>query len=278
MNRRTRTLAAIRYAVLTLFAVPWIGVPVWLVFVNSAKPAGEAAELSLALPREWALAENYGAVINDGGYLRALGNSLMVSVPTILVVILVGAAGAWVFGRSRARWVQVAFYVIALSMLMPPTLLPTIFLLQTMELDGTTIGYILVLIGTRMGIVVFLTTGFVRSMPEDLEAAAAIDGANLVQIFFRIMLPLLAPVLFVGGIILIITVWGDFFFAQFLIPGAGRQTLPLALYSFASSSSQSLRWNLVFAYVLMTGLPLLLAYVFVQRRVIGGLTEGALKG
>jgi raffinose/stachyose/melibiose transport system permease protein len=278
VNTRNRTFATFRYIGLALFAIPWIGVPLWMVLVNSAKPAGEAATLSLDLPEVWSIVENYGAVFTQGGYLQALGNSLLVSIPTIAVVTLVGASAAWAFGRGRSKGLQFVFYAIALSMLMPPTLIPTIYLLREMNLDGSIVGYVLVLIGTRMGVVVFLATGFVRSMPEDLESAAAIDGASRLQTFFQVVLPLLAPILFVGGVILIITVWGDFFFAQFLIPGAGRQTLPLSLYSFANSSAQTLRWNLVFAHVVMTGLPLLLAFVFAQRRVIGGLTEGALKG
>lgn len=278
MSRRTRVYDTIRYIGLSLFAIPWILVPLWMVLVNSFKPAGEAALLGLSLPQEWEILANYSAVFTQGNYLKALSNSLIVSIPTIVAVILIGAAAAWSFGRSRSRGLQVAFYAIALSMLMPPTLIPTIYLLREFGLDGSTLGYVLVLIGTRMGIVVFLATGFIRSMPEDLEAAAAIDGASRFQVFVRIILPLLAPVLFVGGVILIITVWGDFFFAQFLLPGTERQTLPLSLYSFANSSAQTLRWNLVFAHVVMTGLPLLLAFVFAQRRVIGGLTEGALKG
>ncbi|WP_210480951.1 carbohydrate ABC transporter permease [Naasia sp. SYSU D00948] len=278
MTRRTRLFSTLRYLALALFAIPWVGVPVWMVIVNSMKLPGEAAALDLTLPQQWNATENYTAVFVQGNYLQALGNSLLVSLPTILAVALIGAAASWAFGRSRSKGMQIAFYVISLSMLMPPTLIPTIYLLRELQLDGTTLGYILVLIGTRMGIVVFLTTGFVRSMPEDLEAAAAIDGASRLQVFFQIILPLLSPVLFVGSVILIITVWGDFFFAQFLIPGSGRATLPLSLYSFANSSAQSLRWNLVFAHVLMTGLPLVLAFVFAQKRVIGGLTEGALKG
>lgn len=278
MNRRTRIFNTIRYVALSLFALPWILVPLWMVLVNSFKPAGEAALLSLSLPEEWEAFANYAAVFTQGNYLKALGNSLLVSIPTIIAVVLIGAAAAWAFGRSKGRGLQFAFYAIALSMLMPPTLIPTIYLLRELGLNGTTLGYILVLIGTRMGVVVFLATGFVRSMPEDLEAAAAIDGANKFQVFVQIILPLLAPVLFVGGVILIITVWGDFFFAQFLLPGTDRQTLPLSLYTFANSSAQTLRWNLVFAHVAMTGLPLLIAFIFAQRRVIGGLTEGALKG
>ena len=162
----------------------------------------------------------------QGNYPRALANSLLVSIPTILAVVLIGAAAAWGFGRSRSKLMQFGYYVIALSILIPPSLIPTIYVLRDLRLDGTTLGYILVLVGTRMGVVVFLATGFVRATPTDIEDAACMDGANRLQIFFLIMLPLLAPVLFVGSVILLISVWGDFFFATFLLPGPTRATLP----------------------------------------------------
>jgi raffinose/stachyose/melibiose transport system permease protein len=280
MNVRVvrRYWALARYAGLTVFAIPWIVVPIWLVLVNSFKMAGEAAALNLTLPSVWALAENYTTVLVQGNYPRALANSLLVSLPTIVAVVLIGAAAAWGFGRSRSKVMQFGYYVIALSILLPPSLIPTIYVLRDLHLDGTMIGYILVLIGTRMGVVVFLATGFVRATPTDIEDAACMDGASRLQTFFLIMLPLLAPVLFVGSVILLITVWGDFFFATFLLTGTARATLPLALYSFATSSVQSFRWNLVFAHVVLSSLPLVIAYAFIQRRVIGGLTEGALKG
>jgi raffinose/stachyose/melibiose transport system permease protein len=276
--RASRSWTLARYAGLSIFAIPWIAVPIWLVLVNSFKQAGEAAALDLSLPSVWSFVDNYATVLVQGNYLGALANSLLVSVPTILAVVLIGAAAAWGFGRSRSKLMQFGYYVIALSILIPPSLIPTIYVLRDLHLDGTTLGYILVLVGTRMGVVVFLATGFVRATPTDIEDAACMDGANRLQIFFLIMLPLLAPVLFVGSVILLITVWGDFFFATFLLPGPTRATLPLALYSFATSSVQSFRWNLVFAHVVLSSLPLVIAYVFIQRRVIGGLTEGALKG
>ena len=270
--------AIARIVGLSVFAIPWVLVPIWLVVVNSFKKAGEAADLNLNLPRVWSLAENYNTVLVQGNYLRGLGNSILVSVPAMAAVLLFGAAAAWAFGRSRSRLMQMGFYVITLSILIPPALIPTIYVLRALHLDGSTLGYILTVIGTRMGIVVFLATGFVRSMPPDLEDAAYIDGANRVQIFFLIVLPLLVPVLFVGSVILLISIWGDFFFATFLLPGSERATLPLTLYSFATSSVSSFRWNLVFAHVVLSSLPLIIAYFFLQKRVIGGLTEGALKG
>ena len=217
--RASRSWTLARYAGLGIFAIPWIVVPIWLVLVNSFKQAGEAAALDLGLPSVWSLVDNYATVLVQGNYPRALTNSLLVSIPTILAVVLIGAAAAWGFGRSRSKVMQFGYYVIALSILIPPSLIPTIYVLRDLHLDGTTLGYILVLVGTRMGVVVFLATGFVRATPTDIEDAACMDGANRLQIFFLIMLPLLAPVVFVGSVILLITVWGDFFFATFLLPG-----------------------------------------------------------
>lgn len=267
-----------KYALLSLFAALWVGIPIWLVVVNSFKTSGEAADLTIALPETWNAVENYARVLVDGDYPRALLNSVVLVVPTMLAVLLLGAAASWAFARAPSRLLQAGYYVIVLSILVPPSIIPTITMLRELQLDGTGWGYVLTMIATRMGIAVFLATGFVKALPSDLEDAASIDGANRLQVFAFVILPLLRPVLFVGAIILVINVWGDFFFAQFLLRGSDGATLPLALFSFANSSAQSLRWNLVFAHVVMTSLPLVVAYAFVQRRVMGGLTEGALKG
>lgn len=267
-----------KYALLALFALLWVGIPIWLVVVNSFKTAGEAADLTIALPETWNAVENYARVLVDGNYPRALLNSVVLVVPTMIAVLLLGAAASWAFARGRSRLLQAGYYVIVLSILVPPSIIPTIAMLRELHLDGTGWGYVLTMTATRMGIAVFLATGFVKALPSDLEDAASIDGANRLQVFAFVILPLLRSVLFVGAIILVINVWGDFFFAQFLLRGSDAATLPLALFSFANSSAQSLRWNLVFAHVVMTSLPLVVAYAFVQRRVMGGLTEGALKG
>lgn len=268
----------VKYALITLFALPWVVVPLWLVVVNSFKTQGEAAELSLALPTEWAFFENYLAVFVTGDYLTGLRNSLLVAVPTIVVVLLLGAAAAWAYARSTRRGFQFFFYLTSLSILLPPAVIPTIYVLSTLQLDGSIAGYALMMMGTRLGIAVFLITGFIRGIPVELEEAASIDGASRLRIFFSLMLPLLRPVLFVGGVMLVITVWNDFFFGLLLLKTSANATLPLTLYAFASASTSSLRWNLVFAHVVMTSLPLVIAYFVAQRQVLAGLTEGGVKG
>lgn len=269
---------ALRYVLLTAFAIPWLGVPLWLLVVNSFKTERAAADLSLALPTEWHILENYGAAFGAGNYLTALRNSLLVATPTIVVVLLLGAMAAWVYARSTSMKLQTLYYMSALSILLPPAVIPTIFVLSTLQLDGTIVGYALMMIGTKMGIFVFLATGFVKGIPQEIEESAAIDGASRTRTFFQILLPLLRPVMFVGAVLLIIAVWNDLFFAQLLLRGPGNATLPVSLFSFASASMNIIRWNEVFAYVVLSSLPLVIVYVIAQRQVISGLTEGGIKG
>ena len=278
MNPRARWRTPLKYVLITLFALPWVVIPLWLMVVNSFKTPGEAAALGLGLPTEWAVVENFTAVVVDGNYLTGLRNSLFVAVPTIVVVLLLGSAAAWAYARSTRRSMQLFFYITSLSILLPPAVIPTIYVLSALHLDGSIAGYALMMMGTRMGIVVFLVTGFVRGLPPELEEAAGIDGASRLRIFFSLMLPMLRPVLFVGGVLLIITVWNDFFFGVLLLKTSANATLPLTLYSFASASTTSLRWNLVFAHVILTSLPLVVAYLLAQRQVLAGLTEGGVKG
>ncbi|MEU4248997.1 carbohydrate ABC transporter permease [Amycolatopsis sp. NPDC026612] len=277
---KARRRTAARVTVLSLISLPWVVLPLWLLLVNSAKPLDEASLLQLGLPKTWALWDNYATVIDQGNYLQALLNSLLVVVPTIAVVVVLAAMAAWAYARSRSMTAKLAYNVTVLSIVLPPAILPTIYELQTLQLDGTRLGYFLVMAGTRMGTVVFLATGFIKTVPRDLEEAASIDGAGRVQIFVRIIFPLVVPVLLVGSVILIISTWNEFFFAQFLLHGSDTATLPLALFQFASASADQavLNWNLIFAHVVLTSLPIVLVYLFVQRRIIPGLSAGALKG
>lgn len=277
-RRAPRLSRVVVYVGVALFSLPWVVLPLWLMIVNSFKSTGEAGELSLALPTDWRIVENYGAVFEDGNYLLGLRNSLLIAIPTIAVVLLLGSMAAWAYARSTRRAFQVFFYLTSLSILLPPAIIPTIYVLSTLRIDGSLLGYALMMMGTRMGIIVFLTTGFVRGIPVELEESASLDGASRWRIYRSIMLPLLRPTLFVGAVLLVIQVWNDFFFALLVLKTSANATLPLTLFSFASASTTSLHWNLVFAHVVMTSLPLVVVYLLAQRKVLAGLTEGGVKG
>ena len=128
-----------------------------------------------------------------------------------------------------------------------------------------------------MSIVIFFITGFVRTIPIELEEAARIDGAKPVRIFFTIILPLLRPVIATATILVCLYIWNDVFYAFFVLGGGSTTTLQLNLFQIASSNLYQNNWNLIFAYVVMSSLPLLVVFIFAQRKIISGITGGAVK-
>ncbi|MCV2394345.1 carbohydrate ABC transporter permease [Actinotalea sp. M2MS4P-6] len=278
VSPRARVLRTIRYTVLSLVAIPWVVLPFWVLLVNSWKTEQEAATPTVALPTTWAALENLTTVINDGHYFVGLKNSLLVAIPVVLGVLLLGSMAAWTYARTRSRSLLTTYYITALSIILPPAIVPTVVLLTKTHLTGSVAGYVLALVGTRIGVIVFLTTGYIRSLSLDFEDAAQIDGASRWQTYWHIILPLLRPVLFTAAVMTVINVWNDFLFALYMIKGPENATLPLTLYNFANAGQYGLRWNLVFMHVILTSLPLVIAYVVLQRRVMSGLTEGGVKG
>jgi raffinose/stachyose/melibiose transport system permease protein len=276
--RKARTRRAVKYGILSLFALPWVVLPLWFLIVNSFKSEADASRPSIALPTDWHFIENYTAVLFDGGYLVGLKNTLIVVIPVVAAVLILGAMAAWTFARSNSMTLKVFYYVLALSVILPPAIVPTVVMITKAGLTGTLLGYMLALVGTRVGIIVFLTTGYIRTLPSDFEEAAEIDGASRWQMFWRVVLPLLAPVLFTAAVMTVINVWNDFFFALYMTKGAANATIPLTLYTFANNGLYGLRWNLVFAQVVLSALPLLVAYVLMQRRILSGLTDGGVTG
>jgi raffinose/stachyose/melibiose transport system permease protein len=276
--KRAKSRRAIKYVVLSIIAVGWIALPFWILVVNSLKSEGEASTPSVDLPKTWAAADNYTRVIVDGDYFIGLKNSLLVAVPTVLAVLLLGAMAAWTFARSKKLSAHAMYYIITLSIILPPAIVPTVVLLNRTGLTNSVAGYLLALIGTRTGVMVFLATGHIRQLPIDYEEAAQIDGANRWRVFWHVILPLTRPVMFSVAVMTAINVWNDFFFALYMLKGAANSTLPLTLYTFANASQYGVRWNLVFAHVLLTSLPLMIAYIVLQRKVLSGLTEGGVTG
>ena len=275
---RVSTRDVVKYVILGLFALPWVVLPLWFLVVNSFKSQEEASRPSIGLPTHWQAIENYTTVLFEGDYLVGLNNSLIVVIPVVAAVLVLGAMAAWVFARSSSMTFRVFYYVLSLSVILPPAIVPTVVMITKAGLTGSLLGYILALVGTRVGIIVFLTTGYVRTLPTDFEEAAQLDGANRWQMFWRVVLPLLAPVLFTAAVMTVINVWNDFFFALYMTKGAANATIPLTLYSFANDGIYGLRWNLVFAQVVLSALPLLVAYVLMQRRILSGLTDGGVTG
>jgi raffinose/stachyose/melibiose transport system permease protein len=268
--RRVQPVAAILAVILL------IGMPLWIVVVTAGKSQGEALNPDLSLPTTWQYAENFAAVWEDGRVPAAFFGSLLVMVPAVIGVLALGSLASWVLARRSSRLMAVLYALAISGIVLPPAVVTVVLLLRQLGLAGTAIGMIGVYMGMYLSTVIFFVTGFIRTIPVELEEAARVDGAGPLRVFGRIILPLLAPVLSTATILICLYVWNDVFYAFFVV-GGRLDTLPLNLFQVASAGLYLENWHLIFAYVVLMSLPLLAVFVVAQRKIISGITSGAVK-
>jgi raffinose/stachyose/melibiose transport system permease protein len=193
---------------------------------------------------------------------------------SIMGLVALGAPAAYVLARSTRRWSTRTFYLFAIAIILPTQLgtLPLYIGAKNLGLVGSPWGMILIYTGILLPLSVFIYSGFLRRLPRDYEEAATIDGASRFQIFSRVIFPLISPATGTVTILAGLIVWNDFFMALIFLSGSPFQTLPVALYYFVGSLVS--QWNLIFALVFISMIPILVFYIFAQRRFIQGYAGG----
>lgn len=275
-RRRTPLARWLQPVAAIVAAVALLGVPFFLAIVTASKTQAEAFVPTLALPSQWRLFDNFATVIGDGRMLAAFGGSVLVMVPAVLGVLILGSMAAWILGRRRSRGLAFVYALAISGIVLPPAVVTIVLLLRQLGLAGTAVGMIGVYMGMYMSTVIFFVTGFVRTIPLELEEAARVDGASPVRVFMKIILPLLMPVLATATILICLYIWNDVFYALFVV-GGRLDTLPLNLYQVASAGLYLQNWHLIFAYIILMSLPLLITFMVAQRKIISGITSGAVK-
>lgn len=213
----------------------------------------------------------------SGAIFRGLGSSVLITVGTLVCLVVVGSPAAYVLARSTSKWSNRTFYIFLAAILLPTQLgiVPLYAGARTLGLTGTPWGLIIVYTGTLLPLAVFLYSGFIRRLPRDYEEAAVVDGAGRTSVFVRIVFPLLGPATGTVAILAGLIVWNDFFTALVFLNGSDYQTLPVVMYNYVGSLVS--QWNLIFAVVIISMVPILAFYFFAQKRFIQGYA-GGLKG
>jgi raffinose/stachyose/melibiose transport system permease protein len=197
-------------------------------------------------------------------------------IPSVVLLLIFGAMASWVLARRRGLLVSVLYAIGISGIVLPPAVITLVLLLRQLSIDGTLPGMVLVYSGIYMSVAIFFITGFVRTIPVEMEEAARIDGAGPVRIFVTVVLPLLRPVIATATILICLYIWNDVFYAFFVV-GGRKDTLPLNLFQVASAGLYLNNWHLIFAYVVLMSIPLLVVFAVAQRRIISGITSGAVK-
>ena len=256
-----------------LFVVPFI-----FILLTAAKTRQEAALFEFSWPSEFQLLENIRDVVvyGDNRMLLALWNSTLLTVGSVTLIVLLSAMAAFVMQRRRDRVASAASTVILAGLIIPPAVVPTIFLLQWIGLYKTLLGLIMVEVAFTMPFATLVLRSFVASIPREIDEAAIIDGASPLRVFFSVILPLLRPAIVTVIVVSSVAIYNDFAGPLYFLPGSQNVTAQVTLFSFISQFSS--QWNLLFADVVVITIPPLIMFMFFQRQIVSGLTAGAIKG
>jgi raffinose/stachyose/melibiose transport system permease protein len=276
--RRERTLAwtkgIIAIAVTSIvFIVPFI-----FVVLQAAKSPSDASDLSFTWPKEWKFFQNLVDVsnYNDGIVWRAFVNSIVLTVFSVAIMVVFAAMVGYVLSRRQSRWNAVINFFVLAGLIVPPALVPTIWLLQGLGLFRTMPGLILIEATFGLSFCILLFRAFVGTIPRELDEAAVLDGAGAVRLFFSVVLPLLRPVIVTVIVVQSVGVFNDFANPLYFLPGDENATVQQTLYEFQGQNLSF--YNLLFMDVLLITIPPLVAYIFFNRQIVAGLTSGAVKG
>jgi len=271
--------------VVTWGALAFAFVPILYVVSSSLNPTGSLTGSNQLFSS--ISFDNYVDLLTDPvhPYARWFWNTLMIATVTALGTVILGAAAAYAFSRFRFRGRRGGLLSLLLVQMFPQMLAyVAIFLLLVTLKDvfpaiglGTRLGLILVYLGGALGVNTYLMYGFFNTVPRELDEAAKIDGASHAQIFFTIILRLVAPILAVVGLLSFVGVFSDFLIASVVLVDPDSQTLPVGLYQFVSQRFSEY-WGVFAAGAVLAAIPVVLLFQFLQRYIVSGLTAGSVKG
>jgi raffinose/stachyose/melibiose transport system permease protein len=252
-------------------------VPFAFILVTAAKDQAEASYLDFTWPTQWHLLENLEAVLgmHDNLMVTAFRNSLILTVGSVTLIVLLSAMVGFVLQRRAGTLGSIVTGLMLAGLIVPPAIVPTIFVLQAIGLFKTVIGLVLVEVAFLMPFAVLIFRAFMSAIPRELDEAAFIDGASGLTLFFRVILPLIRPAMITVIVISSVTIYNDFVNPLYFLPGTENATVQVTLFSYQSRFLTS--YNLLFADVLLITIPPLIMFIFFQRQIVSGMTMGAVR-
>ncbi|WP_214403125.1 carbohydrate ABC transporter permease [Pseudonocardia lacus] len=262
---------------IVLFVVVFL-VPFAFVVVTAVKSGPEASQLSLSWPSEWRIVENFWAVVEARDYLLVIAfiNSTILTVASVALMVVVSAMAAFVLQRRASRWNGLINFLVLSGLIIPPAVVPTIWVLQGLGLFRTMVGLILIEIAFGISFCILLFRAFISTIPRELDEAATVDGAGPVRVFFQVIFPLLRSVIVTVVVVQSVVVFNDFVNPLYFLPGERNATVQLTLFNFQSQFNT--QYHLLFMNILLITVPPLVMFIFFNRRIVAGMTSGAIKG
>lgn len=253
-------------------------IPFAFIIMMAFKDRTQAQLLDFSWPQGFHLWTNIVEVVTTRNWmlLTAFINSSILTVASVTLLVIFAAMVGFVLQRRKTRFNGLIEFFILAGLMIPPAVVPTIWLLQGIGLFGKLHGLILVEVAYGLPFSILLYRAFIATIPRELDEAAIIDGARPFDVFFRVILPLLWPVTVTNIVVQSVATFNDFTNPLYYLPGNANATVQLTLYNFQSQFNTS--YNLLFTNIALITIPPLVVFLFFNRQIVAGMTAGAVKG
>lgn len=250
-------------------------IPFYFMLLTALKDKRSAGLMTLELPEQLHF-ENFKEVFEKSDLLLAYKNSLLLTLISVALLIIVGSMAGYVIQRREDTVTKIANVLVMSGLMIPPAIMPTIWVMQKVGIYKTLFGMSLVEVALQIPFTIMLYRGFMASIPVELEEAGYIDGCTTPGLYAQIVFPLLKPVTSTVIILNAVNIFNDFTNPLYFLPGGKNVTVQLTLYQFMGRFSSS--YNLLFADVLMITIPMLILFLFFNKKIVDGMVAGAVKG
>ncbi len=268
------------FILMCILTVLWI-YPVFMILVNSLKVESAittSSVFSMPGPGQFAGFANYNEALNSQGFLSSLGYSTLITVTSVAAIILCCSMCAWYIIRVKSKFNNFLYYLFVFSMVVPFQMV-MFTLSQTADMLklNTPYNIWIIYLGFGAGLAVFMFAGFVKSIPVEIEEAALVDGCTPLQIFFKIVCPILKPTMVSVTILQAMWVWNDYLLPTLVLDITKYKTIPMLIQYFRGSYGR-VAMGPMMASIMMTIIPIIIVYILGQKHIIKGVAAGAVKG
>ena len=254
----------------------FILVPFLLLIMNSFKTSRDAVLMQLTWPRDGFILDNYIEILGSDFLLRSFFNSMLISTTCVVLCVIVASMAAFVIKRRKTGFHSAVFYLFFAGLIAPMNYVTTLHILRFLNMNGTFQGLIITYVAMGIPFASFLYYNFMSTIPTEIDEAGVIDGANTFNLFFFVIFPLLKPITITIATLTFISSWNDFISPLFLLNRSARWGMILMVYNYWGFLNQE--WGKISTIIVLSLLPILILYIFMQKYIIAGLTQGAIKG
>ena len=269
----------IRFSILVILTAVFI-FPILLVLMNSFKSRLYVSTIPFAFPRGdmYVGFENYINGVTSSGFVVAFLRSVWITVAGVLLIVVATSMCAWYIARVKSKFCRILYYMFTFSMIVPfqMVMYTMTFVVNRMNFDNV-FGILFVYLGFGAGLTVFMFTGFVKSIPLEVEEAATIDGCTPLQTYFQIVFPMLKPTAITVAILQAMWIWNDYLL-PYLVLGSDHKTVPVAIQLAMQGAYGSTDYGGFMAMLVLTIIPIIIFYISSQKYIIRGVIAGAVKG